>query len=73
MSVEIDGISHWKDGTRAKLVGYEEGTVTDLRLHHTNYGNNDERWKSPYQTIFLRFVAERVVSPKDLALKKRQK
>ena len=70
IGIQIDGISHWPDGTEATLSGAEVGTLKFLTLKMTNYGPNDSRWKGPHQKLFLRFQVNKIVAPANLVLKK---
>ncbi len=67
-TLQIPGISEWKDNTKATLRGYEEGSIRFLQEGDTNYGLNDPRFHS-HQTIFLHFHVLKVVEPRNLKLK----
>lgn len=70
IGIQIDGISHWPDGTKATLSGAEVGTLKFLTLEMTNFRPNDPRWKGPHQQLFLGFEVNEIVSPANLTLKK---
>jgi len=68
--IQVNGVSKWKDGTRATLSGHETGILKFLALNETNYGPNDSRWNGPHQIIHLRFEVDRVVEPKELGVER---
>jgi hypothetical protein len=49
--IQVNGISTWKDGTKATLLGPETGILKFRALNETNYGPDDPRWKGPCQVI----------------------
>jgi len=66
LRIEVKGADKWADGTKATLLGHEVGTLRFASLSDGNLGPDDERWKGPYQTLYLRFVVTEVVSPQGL-------
>ena len=71
LGILVNGISIWKDGTRATLIGHETGILKFRSLNETNYGEDDPRWKGPYQVIDLTFEVDRIIEPLGLRLDKK--
>lgn len=69
--IQVDGISKWRDGTRATLSGHENGVLRFLTLDETNYGPSDSRWSGPHQVIHLTFEVDSVVEPKGLDVERK--
>lgn len=68
--IQVNGVSKWRDGTRATLSGHETGILKFLTLKETNYGPDDSRWNGPHQVIHLTFEVDRVVEPKGLVVER---
>ena len=68
--IQVNGVSKWRDGTRATLSGHETGILKFLALNETNYGPDDSRWNGPHQVIHLTFEVDRVVEPKGLGVER---
>jgi hypothetical protein len=68
LRIHVDGIGTWPDGTRATLRGNEVGTLRFVHQEDLNYAPNDDRWKGPYQQLFLSFHVSEVVSPEELKI-----
>jgi hypothetical protein len=70
--VLVNGISKWKDGTKATLTGHETGLLKFRSLNESNYGNDDPRWNGPYQVIDLTFDVDHILQPLGLELDKEE-
>ncbi|MFM9061684.1 MAG: hypothetical protein ACKOOI_01415 [Pirellula sp.] len=68
--IQVNGVSKWRDGTRATLSGHETGIFKFLSLNETNYGPDDSRWNGPHQVIHLTFEVDRVVEPTGLGVER---
>jgi len=69
ISIEVIGIENWPEGTEAKLIGFEVGSLQYFTEPYANYGSNDTRWKGPQQVFSLEFKVKSVLSPANLKLK----
>jgi hypothetical protein len=66
-TIQVPRIIDWPIGTRAEIVGQEEGTITFTDIRNTALQNDDPRFVLR-QKIYLHFKASVLKDPGDLKL-----